>query len=68
MDDHSPQLDAPRRSAAEMALEIAVAVLLAVRDGTPGPDVAQLARQALDEIAALVPATLDPARRMRQLR
>jgi hypothetical protein len=65
MDDYSPQLDDPRRSAANMALEIAVAVLIAARDDAPGLDVRQLARQALNEIAALVPAAVNPARRVR---
>ena len=65
MDDYSPQLDNRRRSAADMALEIAVAVLIAARDGVPDLDVAQLAGQALDEITALVPATINPARPVR---
>ena len=64
MDDYSPQLDDPRRSAANMALEIAVAVLIAARDDAPGLDVRQLARQALDEIATLVPAAIKSARRV----
>ena len=61
MDDYSPQLDDPRRSATDMALEIAVAVLIAARDDAQDLDVRQLARQALNEIAALVPAGVKPS-------
>jgi len=66
LDDYSPQLDDRCRSAADMALEIAVAVLVAARDPS-SLNVAQLAHQALDEIAVLVPASINPTGRRRIL-